>query len=62
MAPKILISKIAMDANNSFYLKFIATEAPTFFWYIISVLAGVNLCCGWLKDEQQKVEIFVGQS
>ena len=28
-----------MDADNSFYVKFIATEAPTFFWYIISVLA-----------------------
>ena len=32
-----------MDANNSFYVKFIATEAPAFFWYIISVLAMV-LC------------------
>ena len=31
-----------MDANNSFYVKFIATYAPTFFVYIISVLAMVN--------------------
>ena len=30
-----------MDADNSFYVKFIATEAPTFFGYIISVLAMV---------------------
>ena len=28
-----------MDADNSFYVKFIATYAPTFFGYIISVLA-----------------------
>ena len=32
-----------MDADNSFYVKFIATEAPIFFGYIISVLATV---CG----------------
>ena len=32
---------IAMDADNSFYVKFIATYAPTFFGYIISVLAMV---------------------
>ena len=30
-----------MDADNSFYVKFIATEAPTFFGYIISALAMV---------------------
>jgi hypothetical protein len=30
-----------MDADNSFYVKFIATYAPTFFGYIISVLAMV---------------------
>ena len=30
-----------MDADNSFYVKFIATEVPTFFGYIISVLAMV---------------------
>ena len=31
-----------MGANYSFYVKFIATRAPTFFGYIISVLASVN--------------------
>ena len=40
-APRILIFSIAMDADNSFYVKFIATEAPTFFGYIVSVLAMV---------------------
>ena len=39
MAPRILIFSIAMGADNSFYVKFIATFAPTFFRYIISVLA-----------------------
>jgi hypothetical protein len=33
-----LIFSIAMGADNSFYVKFIATYAPTFFGYIISVL------------------------
>ena len=41
MAPRILIFSIAMDANNSFYVKFIATYAPTYFGCIISVLAMV---------------------
>ena len=40
-APRILIFSIAMDANNSFFVKSIATYAPTFFGYIISVLAMV---------------------
>ena len=31
-----------MDADNQFYVKFIATYAPTFFGYIISVLATVG--------------------
>ena len=31
-----------MDADNSFYVKFIATEAPTFFGIIILVLASVS--------------------
>ena len=31
-----------MGADYSFYVKFIATRAPTFFGYIISVLASVN--------------------
>ena len=42
MAPRILIFSIAMDANNLFYVKFIATFAPTFFGYIISILAIVR--------------------
>ena len=40
-APKILIFSIAMDTDNKFYVKFIATYAPKFFGYIISVLAMV---------------------
>ena len=39
----ILIFSIAMDADNTFYVKFIATFAPTFFEYIISVLAIVKI-------------------
>jgi hypothetical protein len=46
VAPKRLqglwFFSIAMGADNSFYVKFIATYAPTFFGYIISVLAIVN--------------------
>ena len=42
MAPRILIFSIAMGADNSFYVKSIATYAPTFFGYIISVLAIVK--------------------
>ena len=34
-----MIFLIALGANNSFYVKSIATYAPTFFGYIISVLA-----------------------
>jgi hypothetical protein len=41
MATRILIFSIAMDANNSFYVKSIATYVHTFFGYIISVLAMV---------------------
>ena len=37
----ILIFSIAMEADNSFYVKSIATYAPTFFGYIISVLVHV---------------------
>ena len=37
-----MISSIAMDANNSFYVKFISTDVPTFFGYIFSVLGGKN--------------------
>ena len=39
MASRILIFSIAMDVDNSFYVKFIATYALTFFGYTISVLA-----------------------
>ena len=42
MAPIILIFSIAMDADNSFYVKLFATEALTFFGYNISVLASVH--------------------
>ena len=38
-APRILIFSINMDADNSFYVKFVVTEVPTFFGYIISALA-----------------------
>ena len=41
MAPRILIFSIAMGANYSFYVKSIATCAPTFFGLFISVLASV---------------------
>ena len=40
-APRISIFSIAMGADYSFYVKSIASCAPTFFGYIISVLASV---------------------
>ena len=42
-ASRILIFSIAMEANKSFYVKFIATYAPPFLGYIISVLAMVTI-------------------
>ena len=54
MAPRILIFSIAMDVDNSFYVKFIATEAPTFFGYIISVLAMVLNECMYLGESSPK--------
>ena len=36
-----------MGAIDLFYVKFIATEAPTFFGYIISVLAIVHSILYW---------------
>ena len=39
MAPRISIFLIAMGAKKLFYVKFIATNAPTFLGFIISVLA-----------------------
>ena len=41
-SPRILIFSIAMGADYSICVKFIATRAPTFFGYIISVLASVT--------------------
>ena len=41
-APKILIFSIAMGADNSFYMKSIATFALTFFGYVHSVLASLS--------------------
>ena len=43
MAPRILIFSIAMGAEYLSYVKFIATRVPTFFGYIISVLASVPI-------------------
>ena len=37
-----MIFSIAMGANYSFYVKSIATCAPTFFGYIISVLDSIH--------------------
>ena len=42
--PRILIFIIAMGAKYLSYVKFIATEAPTFFGYIISILASAQRC------------------
>ena len=42
MAPKILIISIAMAAEYLSYVKSIATFAPTFYGYIISVLVSVT--------------------
>ena len=36
-----MIFSIAMGAEYSFYVKYIATFAPTFYGYIISLLASV---------------------
>ena len=41
MAPRISIFSIVLVAGNLFYVKSIATYAPTFFGYIVSVLASV---------------------
>ena len=42
MALRILIFSIILGAEYLSYVKSIATYAPTFFGYIISVLAGVT--------------------
>ena len=44
MAPMILIFLIVMGAEYLSYVKFIATNALTFFGFIISVLASVIAC------------------
>ena len=41
-APRILIFSIAMGAEYLSYVIFIATFAPTFYGYIISVLVSVG--------------------
>ena len=41
-APRIFIFSIFLGAEYSSYVKFIATRAPTFFGYIILVLASVT--------------------
>ena len=47
MARRILIFSITMGAEYLSYVKFIASEAPTFFGYILSVLANMS----WLQEE-----------
>ena len=44
MAPMILTFSIAMDANYSSYVKFIATSAATFLGIFFTVLPGYPLC------------------
>ena len=48
-APGIFIFSSVLDAEYSSYVKFIATYAPIFFGYIISVLANVlrAVTSGW---------------
>ena len=53
MAPRILIFSIVLNAEYLFYVKSIATYSPTFFGYIISVLASVNF--------SNILHIFVGK-
>ena len=43
MAPRIVIFSIVLDAEYLSYVKSIATYAPTFLGYIISVLANVHV-------------------
>ena len=42
MAPRIFIFLIVLGAEYLFYVKLIASYAPKFFGYIISVLASVQ--------------------
>jgi hypothetical protein len=50
MAPRIFIFPIVLGAEYLSYMKFTATYAPTFFGYIISVLANVVRTYQAMKD------------
>ena len=60
LAPKGLpgfsFLSIALGAKYLSYVKFIATEAPTFFVYIISVLASV--CCVHRNNKESSPRDF----
>ena len=58
MALRILIFSIAMGADKLFYVKSIATYAPTFFGYIISVLAIVRWFMSWFTFHQLSIPNF----
>ena len=47
-----------MGAEYLFYVKFIATEAPTFFGFIISVLASVITENRSVQWDPQSIEIL----
>jgi hypothetical protein len=55
-APRNLIFSIAIGAENSFYVKSIATFALTFFGYIISVLASVTTL-HWISSEEVEKKV-----
>jgi hypothetical protein len=57
MAPRIFIFSIVPGAEYLFYVKFIASYAPTFFEYIISVLASVIFVKAYLIG----VTVFKGR-
>ena len=56
MAPRILTFSVAIGADYSDYVKSIATCAPTFFGYIISVLASVFSFIKFLRFFSQWIE------
>ena len=43
MAPRVFIFLIVLGVEYLSYVKFIATFALTFVWYIITVLASVDI-------------------
>ena len=53
-----MIFSIAMGADYQFYVKFIATRAPTFFEYIISVLGSVALELTTLRYAKMAIYLF----